>query len=48
MKKYLVAYTVTVETKEEKSREEVEDLAWTIMEATYIKPSINDVTNDKS
>lgn len=44
--KYLVTWTVTVESEDPLSREEAEDRAWDCMNTTHIEPSIDNISND--
>lgn len=46
-KKYLVTYTVTIDSEDELSRDDIIDTAWTIMESTYVEPSVDDISDDK-
>lgn len=45
MKTYLVTYAVVVET-DKKELDEIEDIAWGIMEQGYIKPTIENIPNE--
>lgn len=47
MFKYLVTYTIIVDSEEELTENEAIERAEKIMESTYIEPSFDDISEEK-